>query len=269
MTDKHANPEDLDLYALGALDGDDKKTLEAHVRSCPACAQQLAEARQQTALLGLAAAPVAPRPAVKAALMDRVIAEGAAKKRQAAVPAPQNKVKKASWGLRFSLSFAMAAVILGLAAFFLGKEYFEQRQQIRHLQAQLDKAQAQAARDAEAMHAYADVVGAPDTVSVTLQQQAGGPSGQAHVLYNARMGLAVYSGLMSPAPADKSYQLWLVPAIGAPVDAGLVAASQQSGPVVAHFQVGLSAAAFAVTLEPAGGSPQPTGPKVLVGGSSS
>ena len=269
MTEKHANPEDIDLYALGALDGEEKKALESHVRGCPACAQQLAEARQQAALVGLSSAPVTPRPAVKAALMDRVVAEGAAKKRQASVPAPQKKVKKASWGLRFSLSFAMAAVILGVATFFLGREYFQQRLQIQLLQIKLDAAQAQAAKDATEMKTYAEVAGAPDTVSVTLQQQAGGPPGQAHVLYNARLGVAVYSGLISPAPLDKSYQLWLVPSVGAPLDAGLVAASQEDGPIVAHFQAGLRAAAFAVTLEPAGGSPQPTGPKVLVGGSSS
>jgi anti-sigma-K factor RskA len=172
---------------------------------------------------------------------------------------------KKSWGLRFSLSFATAAVILALAMFLLGKQYLLQRQQIAQLQAQLQAAQTLASQNAAAMRAYADVVGAPDTVSVTLQQQSGGAPGQAHVLFNARMGVAVYSGLISPAPSGKSYQLWLVPAAGAPVSAGVVAANQQSGPLVAHFQQGVSAAAFAVTLEPLGGSSQPTGPKVLVG----
>ena len=75
MTGPHANPEDLDLYALGALDGEEKQTLEAHLRACPYCQQQLAAARQRTALIGLAAPPVAPRPQVKSALMDKVRAE--------------------------------------------------------------------------------------------------------------------------------------------------------------------------------------------------
>ena len=173
--------------------------------------------------------------------------------------------RKKSWGLRFSLSFAAAAVILAFATFLLGRQYLMQRQQIGQLQEQLQAAQAQALQDSAAMRAYADVVSAPDTVSVTLQQQSGGPPGQAHVLFNARMGVAVYSGLISPAPSDKSYQLWLMPASGAPISAGVVAANQQSGPLVARFPQGLSAAAFAVTLEPQGGSPQPTGLKVLVG----
>ena len=102
-----------------------------------------------------------------------------------------------------------------------------------------------------------------------MATKAGGPPGQAHVMYNARMGLAVYSGQIAPAPQDKSYQLWLVPLSGAPVDAGLVAPNQENGAVVVHLTPGLVAKEFAVTLEPAGGKPQPTGPMVLVGTASS
>lgn len=174
-------------------------------------------------------------------------------------------MRKKSWGLRFSLSLAAATVILALATFLLGKQYLLQRQQIEQLHAQLQAAQTLAAQNAAAMQVYADVVSAPDTVSVTLQQQSSAAPGQAHVLFNARMGLAIYSGLISPAPSGKSYQLWLVPTSGAPISAGVVAANQQSGPLVAHFQQGVSAVAFAVTLEPYGGSPHAVGPKVLVG----
>lgn len=172
---------------------------------------------------------------------------------------------KKHWGLRFSLSFAAATVILAFATFWLAKDDTQKRHDIQQLHAQLDAAQATAAQDDATMRAYAGVMAAPDTVSVTLQQQAGGPPGQAHVLYNERMGLAVYSGQISPAPAGKSYQLWLEPASGAPVNAGIVAANQQNGAVVVHLAQGLPAKAFAVTAEPEGGSPQPTGPKVLVG----
>ncbi len=36
MTSAHANPEDLDLYALGALDGEDKQALEVASPRLPA-----------------------------------------------------------------------------------------------------------------------------------------------------------------------------------------------------------------------------------------
>lgn len=84
MTQQHANPEDFDLYAMSALDGEDKQAFEAHLRACPACAQRLAEARRQLSLLGLAAAPVTPPPALKAALMKRIHNEGKANVEQKA-----------------------------------------------------------------------------------------------------------------------------------------------------------------------------------------
>ena len=98
MTTPHANPEDLDLYALGALDGEEKQALDAHLRDCPQCQQQLAAARQRTALIGLAAPPMAPRPQVKSALMDKVRAE----KRAPITQTAPSKTGKKRWGLRFS-----------------------------------------------------------------------------------------------------------------------------------------------------------------------
>jgi anti-sigma-K factor RskA len=261
MTELHANPEDFDLYALDALDGEEKAAFEAHVRTCSACQHELREARERTVLLGLAEAPLAPPSSVKAALMRRIHAENAASNRQIV---PEGK-RKASWSLRFAMAFAAATVILAVAANWLWKQDRRHKEEIAALQAQLDSAQAQAAQDAATIRAINEVVAAPDTVHVALMQQAGGPPGQAHVLFNARLGVVVYSGQVAPAPADKSYQLWLVPAAGVPVNAGLVAANQQNGAVVVHLQPGLAAKAFAVTLEPHGGMPQPTGPKVLVG----
>jgi anti-sigma-K factor RskA len=257
MTEPHANPEDLDLYALGALDGEEKQTLEAHVHACPYCQQQLAAARQRTALMGLAAPPAAPRPQVKAALMDKVRAE---KRYPIAQPAPPKAGKK-RWGLRFSLGFGLATAALAFATYELAKQDLNRGKQLQQLQAQL-------AQEAAALQAMGQVTGAPDSAQITLLQQAGGPPGQARVLYNTRMGLGVYSGQIAPAPSGKSYQLWLVPASGTPVDAGVVDANQQNGAVVVRLTPGLAPKAFAVTLEPYGGRPQPSGPKVLVGAAS-
>jgi anti-sigma-K factor RskA len=257
MTGQHANPEDLDLYALGALDGEEKQTLEAHLHACVACQQQLAAARQRTALIGLAAPPVAPRPQIKSELMDKVRAE---KRSPAAQPTPA-KVKKIRWGLRFSFGFGLATAVLAFATFELARQDLDRGRQLNQLHAQVAQEQA-------ALQAMGQVTGAPDSTQIALLQQPGGPPGQAHVTYNARMGMGVYSGQIAPAPSGKSYQLWLVPASGAPVSAGLVEANQQSGAVVVHLAPGLVAKAFAVTLEPQGGMPQPTGPKVLVGAAS-
>jgi anti-sigma-K factor RskA len=254
MTELHANPEDFDLYALGALDGEEKRTFEAHLRSCPGCQRELSAARERSALVGLAAPAVAPRPQVKTALMERAKAE----RRSAPTQVSPSKTRKKRWGLRFSLGFGLAAAVLAFASFELAKQDLERGKQLKQLQAQL-------AQDSAAMQAMGQVTGAPDSAMITLLQQPGGPPGLAHVMYNARMGMGVYSGQLAPVPAGKSYQLWLVPASGNPVSVGLVDANQQSGAMVMHLTPGLVAKVFAVTIEPQGGMPQPTGPKVLVG----
>lgn len=261
----HANPEDFDLYALGALDGEERQRFEAHVRSCEACQKQLAQAREVAALVGLTAAEAAVPPAVKARLMEKIQKDKDATQQAAAQTAQKPARKRARWGLRFSLGFAMAAVVLALVCFWLWKQDTLHEQQLSRMMARLEKTQAEAQRSQADVRAMTRVVSAPDTVQVDLAHQAGTPPGTAHVFYNGRMGIIIYTGVIAPAPSDKSYQLWLVPDSGAPVSAGLVEADQATGAAVAHLPRGLAAKAFAVTLEPKGGRPQPTGPKVLVG----
>lgn len=74
-------------------------------------------------------------------------------------------------------------------------------------------------------------------------------------------------GPLAP-PSGKSYQLWLLPTQGAPVSLGVMAAGQTRYPLPAAAQAQLARAkAFAVSVEPPGGSPTglPTGPVIMVG----
>lgn len=71
---------------------------------------------------------------------------------------------------------------------------------------------------------------------------------------------------MPPLPAGKTYQLWMLIG-GSPVSAGTFNTGP-GGRAMLHGQLAadaLEASAFAVTLEPAGGSNKPTGPKYLLG----
>src|ERR1700723_3955145 len=68
--------EDFDLYALGALDGDEKAAFEAPLASCASCKMKLAEATGRMAMLALAAPPASPSPGVKERLMRQVLATG-------------------------------------------------------------------------------------------------------------------------------------------------------------------------------------------------
>src|SRR5262245_8114259 len=69
--------EDFDLYALGALEGDERQEIEQHLSVCVDCARKLAEAKGRVATLALATPPVMPSAAGKARLMARVQADAA------------------------------------------------------------------------------------------------------------------------------------------------------------------------------------------------
>ncbi|MEZ4673718.1 MAG: anti-sigma factor [Caldilineaceae bacterium] len=72
---------------------------------------------------------------------------------------------------------------------------------------------------------------------------------------------------LQPLPAGQTYELWLIPADDNPVPAGLVAIDSTDATKFTT-DVTLSTTSFAavgLSIEPAGGSPQPTGPIVLLG----
>ncbi|MCT1353640.1 MULTISPECIES: anti-sigma factor [Gordonia] len=74
---------------------------------------------------------------------------------------------------------------------------------------------------------------------------------------SADQAVALLRDLRTPIPADSTYQLWLVGGAPQPVSAGLIP-GDDTAPVVVDDVRGSSV--LAVTIEPAGGSPQPTTP---------
>ena len=75
----------------------------------------------------------------------------------------------------------------------------------------------------------------------------------------------VLKPLAAAAPSDRSYELWSVPPAGAPRSLGVV--HDDRATTVLRTKLLEGTAAFAVSLEPRGGSPSgaPTGPVVSVG----
>jgi anti-sigma-K factor RskA len=104
----------------------------------------------------------------------------------------------------------------------------------------------------------------PATKRVALMPMPG-MKGHGGVLYNEQMGMVACAGWLPAPPAGKSYQLWLVPMEGKPMPLHVFANGEWTEPMSMHITPGMEAKAFAVTEEPAGGMPWPTGPKVLAG----
>jgi len=257
--------EDFDLYALGALEGDEKQAIESHLALCADCSRKLAEAQGRMALLAFAAPRVEPSPVLKQRLMQQVRAadEASAPNRIAGrTVAPERAAREPRFlGRWWSAVLIPAATVLAFATIFLWNEKRQLDLQLGELHAAMQQQQKQL-QDARAM---ADLLGDPGTVIVALAQQPNMPRGTAHVMYNRKMGILMYDGTIDPAPAAKSYQLWLLPAQGDPISAGVFnSVSGRPNRWTMKMPPGVSPKAFAVTLEPAGGMPHPTGPKVLM-----
>lgn len=260
MSNEHpTRPEDFDLYALGAFDGDEKVAFETHLASCASCQSKLGEAQGRIAALALSAPSVLPAPGVKERLMRQV----AATSPRASGAWVQPEVERAEgvlarwWGLLLPVAsaFALATLLLWLHNDQLERRIAELRGTVNEQQSKLVQARE-----------LADLMSARDTVVVSLAVQKNQPEGTARVIYNSRRGLLVYDGHLPPVAANKSYQLWLVPASGAPISAGVFnPVTDDTNSIVAKVPPGTAAKAFAVTLEPAGGKPAPTGPMILVG----
>jgi anti-sigma-K factor RskA len=264
MNERHVNPEDPDLYALGALDGEEKQVFEAHVRVCSACAQELAAARQRVALLGLAANQEKPAPGVKEALLQRVRAEAAGgtpwEKRGSRT---ETRGGRRGWGW-MTPALAVATVVFAAVAAGLWMKDARDLERLHALEGQLADAQQHSLQIARTATETENLLGMPGTVRVGLKPMPGMPDGRVGVLYNAKMGMVTCAGWLPAPPAKKNYQLWLVPMKGKPMSLR-VFKGEWNEPMMMHIPTGLEAKAFAVTEEPMGGMPWPTGPMVMEG----
>jgi hypothetical protein len=117
----------------------------------------------------------------------------------------------------------------------------------------------------EARHTLA-ILSAPDLARIDLAGQPPADSARARAFWSRSRGLVFTASNLPPAPPGRTYQLWVVTA-DAPISAGLLK-PDASGAVniVIDTPPDLPApVAMAVTLEPEGGVPAPTGEKYLIG----
>ncbi|MDX2294912.1 MULTISPECIES: anti-sigma factor [Streptomyces] len=230
-------------YALGALDDDERKDFDAHLKTCEACRQEAAEFQATTARLAAAVAQPPP-PAAKAQVMaaidgvrqlpPRVPAAGAA-------PVLGGILRRRAVSL--ALAASVAAVALGGVAVWQRQNGQELEQQARQAQQQLDVVSAVlAAPDAQTVHGKA-ANGALTTVVSSEQRNQ-----------------AVFTAANLPAAGvGKTYQLWL-DHDGTMLPAGLI---DHDGTVILAGNPA-DAGAVGLTLEPDGGSPQPTTDPLLL-----
>jgi anti-sigma-K factor RskA len=248
-------------YALGALEVEDRSRFEALLAAGDAEARAaLRDFESAVADLAAETAEAAP-PAVKAALLARIDAEGRSRESlaqmlSAARPAPP---RRSLWTLVTvgAMAAAIAAIAVGLAA----SAVYDRRI------SQLAQEQALLKEELARQGALVTILQDPATRVVALSGLPPAPDAKARILWHATAGGLLVAQGLPPAPAGKAYELWAIAGTGAPVPAGVftVDARGVGSLRVAPLRSGGPPDTFAVTLEPAGGVAAPTGSMYLVG----
>lgn len=243
-------------YALGALDAEERAQFEVHLAGgCAACAMAVRELCETVADIARDAPPMIPPAHVKTDLMRRLAASGSSR--------ASSRWRRLRWGL------ATAAAIVGVAAFTAGfvASRYEARigamaRETARIRADLQRQDA-ALRDRLAVsQAVIDLLVDPATRVVALRGLGPAPEAVGRVVWHDTAGGHVFVANLPPAPAGKTYEVWAF-SEGEPRPAGVfnVDASGRASQAVPPSRSAVQM--FAVTLEPDGGVPKPTGPVVL------
>ena len=231
-----------ELYALGALEMENRSEIDEHLRTgCETCARGIKDA---TALVSLLAT-----------MPEQVEAPSRLRRRVLASVG----VEKPRWGWIGAFVAAAAALIIAVI-WFEGQN----RESDAALAAAREEIRRTAADLASAQSAL-QFLNEPETKQVVFGQgQPQPPRGR--VLLNPRRGVLLMASNLPPAPLGKIYELWVIPKRGAPQPAGLFQSNLQGSAL--YLRAGTvdlaTTGAIAVTLEPAAGSNAPTTTPIVV-----
>jgi anti-sigma-K factor RskA len=261
----------LPAYALGALDGDDLRELEEHLAGdCPECARQLALWEGDLETLAASIAPVEPSEVAKARILRLAGASTAAAPAAGAPAAPVVRVRTPGW-MKIAALLLLGLAVWGLVGQArmareirgLSEERDRLSQQVAILGEEVSRARSESQRAALALQ----VLAAPGVQSVALAGLGPTPEAAGRTYVNPHSGDALFYAFGLPAlPRDKTYELWFF-AGGKPVAAGTFGVDPRgTGSVRVERRIDPGQIqAWAVTIEPAGGLPQPSGAVVLKG----
>jgi anti-sigma-K factor RskA len=243
-------------YALDALEPPERVRFEKHLKGCDRCAAEvraLAEDAVRLAWSTAAPAPAAMRDRVMAAVratpQDPAPARETARPRATqlpphvwgAQPPPRQRARRRI-PLFVPFATATAAAALVVASLFA---------------VQANRTQDELAAERDRSREIAHVLAAPDARASSGRDARGRTIG---VIASATEGSAVITlGGYGAPPGGRVHQLWLMRPGAQPRSLGLF---ESDTPLVATG-LGTSATSLAVTVEPAGGSPQPTSQPIV------
>jgi anti-sigma-K factor RskA len=220
-------------YALDALDDDERALFEEHLQTCERCTDEIAGMRLTAAELSRTT-EVAPPPQLRADVLAAI------SQVRPLPPVVDNIVALHRARAARSVWQVVAAACAVVAIAVAGWGYSQHRN---------------ADRISSAQSTIQALLHAPDLrVSTTALRQGSGT-----LMYSAREHRVMLIGQGMPALASgKTYQLWMLPANGKPVSAATFRTDSSGGvelPVTGDLT---GIARMAISVEPSGGSVEPT-----------
>ena len=254
MSEHERYAEDLALYALDALEGEDRARVDEHLAECAACRRELEQLRGDTALLALSTTGPRPPQRARQRLLDAVAREPL---RPSLVETP---TRRSWWGW---LGWAATAAVVIFAA-----SLWRENSGLKDTLASANSQAAKSTREMEELRRIAAPILEPEAQRVTLVAAKTPPQPQGKVFYlRNRNSLVLLANNLAPLPAQKAYELWLIPTSGAPIPAGVFKPDAHGSASVVNppLPAGAEAKAFAITVENEAGATTPTMPIVMIG----
>lgn len=275
--------EKLQQDLLGELGGEDQRALEAYLAEHPEISRETAQLRDAFAALAYSSAPIAPDAQLRANVLGQISrmkseaggprAEGGASNvvplarpaRKDAADAGVTNVSRST--LRYgALAASLLIAALLIAVFVLWRKNESLQNELAGISSRLNELQGEIERQSQEQDLFTVASARVNVMNGTKVA----PRASAILSFDRRNGRAIFYAYDLPqTPSGKTYQLWYI-ADGKPYSAGLFtvdAAGRATLRSTAPAQ-GLDASLFAVTLEPQGGVPSPTGDKYLLSSAS-
>jgi anti-sigma-K factor RskA len=268
---KHDELRDqLGLYVLGALGPSEQKELEAHLAVCSECGALVRELRPTVEALAELVQPIEPRPAVRQQLLSKIAAVPVTNMATVATPPARPASRSMVSWLAAAASVALA-IGLGLYSAQLRNRVLDLEVRLREAITRADTGDrlvADARRSASEAQQHVLVLSSPDLARIDLKGQPVAPAASGQAFWSRSRGLVFTAAALPASPSGKTYQLWVLTAQTPPISNSWLLKPDAAGRVDALFDTPVTMpqpVAIAISLEPEGGVPAPTGDLYLVG----
>jgi len=249
----------LPFYALETLTEEELELVEAYLAKHPEARAQVEELTQAASALPKSVSPVEPASQTKESLMRRVAADAEARTRSSVQSQRSPRANRVESFFRiFTLAAAGIAILWVIA---LNVQVAGLKKEI----ASLNSALTTQSKSLNQIIQKLPQATPPSTIAVSLKGTKAEPGAQGQLIANpnSQSAVLVISGL-PPLEPGKTYQVWLIG--DAPVSAGLltVDANGQGVLIITSEEAIGSFKSLGISVEPKGGSPQPTGDIVVL-----